>query len=260
MKIATWNVNSLNMRSQYLRIWLEKNGVDIIFLQETKTPDEKFPLSLFSDIGYKAYFYGQKSYNGVAILSLFDLDDVLRGFGSDSEEDEKRLITASYKNISFVSVYVPNGKEPDNPAFTKKIEFFDRLRTHLTGLRKKGNKVIAGGDFNVAIRNIDVWDPQNLDGSICFHPNEREKMKEILDAGFVDSFAYLNPEKKAFSWWDYRGGAFHKNEGMRLDYILVSDDISGYLTSCHIDRDSRKKAGELKPSDHSPVVVQIREL
>ncbi|MBN1150876.1 exodeoxyribonuclease III [candidate division WOR-3 bacterium] len=256
MKIATWNVNSINTRAEYLRIWLEKNAPDVIMLQETKTPDDKFPESFFMEVGYKSYFNGQKSYNGVAILSKKELTGVVKGFDGEAEA-EKRLISAFYDDKLIVCVYVPNGKSPADPSFKVKLDFFDKLREKLGENIK--NKIIVGGDFNVALRDIDVWDPVRLDGSICFNPEERKKMKSILDTGYVDSYSKIWPEKQAFSWWDYRDGSFHKNHGMRLDYLLFSKNMENDIISCKIDRESRKKAGELKPSDHSPVIAEIME-
>lgn len=256
MKIASWNVNSLKMRAEYLHIWLEKNDVDVILLQEIKTTDDKFPVSFFQEFGYRSYYYGQKSYNGVAILSKMNMENVVKGLDGYLEE-EKRFISAQYGDFVFASVYVPNGKSPEDPAFQIKLSFLEKLKNHLAGIRKPN--IVVGGDFNVAFRDIDVWDPVYLDGSICFHSSERQRMQAILDSGFVDSFAKINPGKQTFSWWDYRDGAFHKNHGMRLDYILVSENLSNWIVSSSIDRESRKKAGELKPSDHSPVLIEIRE-
>lgn len=244
------------MRMEYIRIWLEKNNPDIIMLQEIKTTDEKFPQSFFMEIGYKSYFYGQKSYNGVAFLSKKELTNIVKGFDGE-DQVEKRLISARYEDKLLICVYVPNGKNPDDPAFKDKLDFFDKLKKKLYKNRK--NKIIVGGDFNVALREIDVWDPVHLDGSVCFHPEERKKMRAILDMGFIDSYSKIWPEKQAFSWWDYRDGSFHKNHGMRLDYLLVSKNLENCVLSCKIDRESRKKIGELRPSDHSPVIAEITE-
>jgi len=260
LKIATWNVNSINSRFEYVANWLEENNIDILLIQETKTTDENFPENRFKELGYFSYFYGQKTYNGVAIISRFELDKISYGFPNGYNEDEKRLVYGRFKGINLISIYIPNGRSPDHPQFQHKLEFVKELTKLLRTSFPADDRTLLAGDFNIAPRPIDVFNPELLKNSVGFNPEEREAFNQIIKLGYIDIFARIYPDVQKFSWWDYRAGAFYKNLGMRIDNILITENLFDLISDCHIDRDARKKKGELKPSDHSPVVAVFKEL
>ena len=259
MKITTWNVNSINSRFDFIAAWLQKNHSDILLLQETKTPDYKFPQEKFKELGYHSYAYGQRTYNGVAILSVKPFDEIHTGFPNNYYSQEKRLIWGKYNDTYIINSYFPNGRNPQHPQFEHKLEFYENILSLLKKNFNKSDNILIAGDFNVAPREIDVWDPQLLANSVGFHIKERKAFQQLLDWGLHDLFALKNPNIQQFSWWDYRQGAFHRNWGMRIDHILTTDNLITRCTSCSIDREARKKKGELKPSDHSPLTAVFKD-
>lgn len=255
MKIATWNVNSINVRMPQLSAWLKTAAPDVVCVQETKCVDESFPYQELFELGYYSAFYGQRSYNGVAILSKDEPEDVVKGFPDDDEESQKRLIAATVTGVRIVSAYIPNGQSLGSDKFQFKLDWIQRLRRFFDETRKTTDEVVLCGDFNVAPDPADVWNPPAWEGHIHFSKPERAAIHFVKQWGFVDVFRKLNGDIKAFSWWDYRAGAFQKNHGLRIDHIWASPVLAERCIDCHIDTDPRKLE---KPSDHAPVIAEFR--
>ena len=257
MLIAAWNVNSLNMRLPRLLAWLAANRPDIVCLQETKLEDAKFPVLETTAAGYTAHFAGQKTYNGVAILVRSDLaaSDVAMGIpGFDDEQ--KRVIAATIAGIRIVGVYVPNGQAVASDKYRYKLAWYAALADMLRGELARHPALAVLGDFNVAPEDRDVHDPALWAGQVLCSDPERAAFRALLDAGLSDSFRLFEQPERTFSWWDYRQLAFPKNNGLRIDHILLSPALVSRCAASRIDRAARK--GE-KPSDHAPVLVELRD-
>lgn len=257
MLLASWNINGLRARLDFLRHWLRARQPDIVGLQELKLEEPQFPFAELEAEGYRAVVYGQKAWNGVAILSRHPaklLDKGLEG----SQGPEARLVSAEIGDLVFVTIYCPNGKDLDHPDFRWKLEWLDRLNDFVRTRLDPGRPAILCGDFNLCPEPLDSWDEGRLRGTIFHTEEERERFRRLKDQGFVDLFRHLHPERRAFSWWDYRAGAFHKNEGLRIDLILGTG-LADRVESAEIDREYRKKKDGLIPSDHAPVMVRLRE-
>ena len=252
MKIATWNVNSINVRMPQLAAWLKAADPDVVCVQETKCVDESFPYQELHDLGYYSAFYGQRSYNGVAIISKEEPKDVVKGLPNDDEESQKRLIAATINGVRIVDVYIPNGQSLDSDKFQFKLDWVQRLRAFFDDNYRLSEKVLLCGDFNVAPDPEDVWNPGAWEGSIHFSLPERAAINHVKQWGFVDAFRKMNGNVKEFSWWDYRAGAFQKNHGLRIDHIWVSEPLAATLSACVIDKSPRVLE---KPSDHTPLIA-----
>jgi exodeoxyribonuclease-3 len=257
LKIATWNVNSLNVRLQHVISWLIENQPDILCLQETKQVNEKFEHDAFSAIGYHSYHNGQKTYNGVAIISKKELNNI--NFNLPNFEDpQKRIIsgilTNNNESIYIVSAYIPNGQAVDSDKFIYKMNWLNKFSEWVEKLTKKYDEIILTGDFNIAPEDNDCHDPDAWIGQNLVSPSEREAFKNILKIGFHDSYRKINPDLKEYSWWDYRMAGFRRNLGMRIDHILVSTKMVPNITHSYIDKKPRKLE---RPSDHTPVVTEI---
>ncbi len=257
MKLATWNVNSLNVRLPHVLEWLQAQAagdeIDVLVLQETKLTDDKFPAQAFLDLGYEIAFFGQKTYNGVAIISKHPLLDVHKnivGF----EDDMARVISASVLGIRVIGAYFPNGQSPESDKFAYKMRWLEALTHWVRALSAQSEPIALMGDFNITWDDLDVWDPVELAGSIHCTDEERAHFKNLLDIGLFDAFRQLHPTEKKFSWWDYREAAFRRNKGLRIDHILLSTALKDQVQACEIDKDARKKE---RPSDHAPVWVQL---
>lgn len=255
MKIATWNVNSINIRLEQVLKWLETTGTDVLCLQETKCVDEKFPFEEINNIGYNVAFVGQKSYNGVAILSKHEIKDVQKNFHDDALDAPKRLIAATIKDIRIVNTYIPNGTELWTDKFTFKLDWLQRLRRMFDETCDKDKNVLLCGDFNVAPDERDVWNVGFWEGKLHFTKPERAAIHHVKQWGFVDVFRQMNGDAKEFSWWNYREGAFFKNQGLRIDHIWTSPKLAEKCVACWIDR---KPRGAERPSDHTPVVAEFK--
>ncbi len=255
MKVVCWNVNSINMRLNLLLKLLEEENPDIVLLQETKIVNEKFPKESIGDLGYNVVFNGQKTFNGVAILSKLPIDEYNINLPGNPVPDHARYIEAVVSNkdgnsYRVISVYVPNGQDIESDKFIIKKSFFESLKTHLEQLMQYDEKLIVGGDFNVANEKIDVYNSEKLKNSICYHFEEQNRFREILNLGLYDSYRELHPEKQEFTWWDYRKNAFEHNLGLRIDYLLLSPESLNDLNNAgHLV----KFRSETKPSDHVPV-------
>lgn len=255
MKVATWNVNSINVRMPQLLGWLENEDIDIICLQETKTVDENFPIASIKDAGYYAEFVGQKSYNGVAIISKFPITDVQKNFLDDDDESPKRLIAATINGLRIVNTYIPNGTQLGTDKFTFKLDWLQRLRRFFDDNCDKNSDVLLCGDFNVAPDELDVWSVPVWQGKLHFSKSERAAMHYVKQWGFVDVFRKMNGDVQEFSWWDYREGAWQRNRGLRIDHIWTSQSLADKCTKCWIDKAPRTLE---KPSDHTPVIAEFK--
>ena len=252
MKLVTWNINSIRARTQRLVGWLDANRPDVVCLQETKVEDAQFPLETVEKLGYRAVMFGQKSYNGVAILSTAELADVARGFGDDPADDEARVIAASTHGIRVVNVYVPNGQELTSDRYPYKLAWYGRLRAFLERTTSPDRPVVVCGDMNVTADDQDVWSPEAWRGQIHCSAPEREALATMRGWGLDDLFRVRKPEGGVWSWWDYRGVSFFKDQGLRIDHILTTPVLTAKCTSCVIDRNARKGQDA---SDHAPVIA-----
>ncbi|MEN6406653.1 MAG: exodeoxyribonuclease III [Thermoguttaceae bacterium] len=255
MKIATWNVNSIRAREERLLDWLGRTRPDAVCLQEIKVVDEVFPYAALEAAGYHATVFGQKTYNGVAILSLQKPTNVERGFGDGDDDSQARLLRASLGDVEVLSAYVPNGESVGSDKWAYKLRWMRRLKDYLTRRFTVGTPLALCGDFNVARDDLDVARPDDWAESVLCHPEIRTAMERLLDWGLIDVVRRRHPEGKLYSWWDYRNLAFPRNQGLRLDYILATEPLAARLTDAAIDRQERKSGGATKPSDHAPVVA-----
>ena len=257
MKFASWNVNSLNMRLARLLDWLAANRPDVICLQETKLEDVKFPIAPLDAAGYQVFHAGQKTYNGVAILARKGLEvaDVVAGI-DDFVDEQKRLLSATVDGIRVVCAYVPQGQVVDSDKYRYKLTWCEAVGAHLKNALATYPQLMVAGDFNVAPDDRDVHDPALWAGQIMCSDAERAAFRGFLAAGLVDTFRLFEQPPKTFSWWDYRQLAFPKNSGLRIDHILLSTSLAERCLSCRIDREARKG---LKPSDHAPVLIELRD-
>ena len=262
MLIATWNVNSIRTRLSQIIDWINQVNPDILCLQETKVMDESFPIEPFKNIGYSVEIYGQKSYNGVAIISKEKASNVKKGFGgyANSDEnieifqDQKRLITADFNGIKIINVYVPNGSSLGSVKFEYKINWLSCLASFLDKEEKKGNLICLMGDFNVAPSSLDIHDPNKYEGGIMASEIERNALNNVLKGRLIDSFRIFEKDTGHWSWWDYRNKAYELNKGWRIDHIYISKELSSKLKSCVIDSSPR---ANLQPSDHVPVMIDL---
>ena len=251
--VATWNVNSLRVRLPHLTEWLAANPVDAIALQETKLPDADFPAADLQALGWNSAFSGQRTYNGVAILSREPATDVVAGIpGFDDEQ--RRVLAASLGSLRVIDVYVPNGQTVGSDKFAYKLRWFDALREYVAAELARHPHLVVLGDFNVAPEDRDVHDPKAWEGSVHVSPPERAALQALLAAGLADCFRLFEQPEKSYSWWDYRMMAFRRNAGLRIDLILASNALAQKCGACHIDKAPRKLE---RPSDHTPVVASF---
>jgi exodeoxyribonuclease-3 len=253
MRIATWNVNSLKVRLPHVLDWLKANPVDVLCLQETKQQDEDFPQDDIQAAGYHSVFSGQKTYNGVAILSREKAVDEQRGIPG-LEDDQKRVIAATFGGIRVVNVYVPNGQTVDSDKYYYKLKWLDALRNWLKEELTHYLKLAVLGDYNIAPEDRDVHDPVVWQGNVLVSEAERIHFRNLIKLGLHDSFRLFEQPEKSFTWWDYRMMAFRRNHGLRIDHILISEALVAQCKSCVIDKAQRKLE---RPSDHAPVVVEL---
>lgn len=255
MRLATWNVNSLGARLPRVLEWLEQVQPDVLCLQETKIADASFPLLELSELGYVAVTHGMNQWNGVAILSKEEAADVSRGFDEEPgfPDPEARALAVGWRDLRIWSVYVPNGRTPEDPHYEYKLAWLAALRKALQAEMDAGRTLLVCGDFNVAPEDKDVWDMAAFEGSTHVTKAERDAVKALLELGLTD----LQPrivKGEPFTYWDYRAGNFHKGLGMRIDLMLLANALVPKVTDVYIDRDARKGK---KPSDHAPIVVDL---
>lgn len=259
MRIATWNVNGLRARLDFVRHWLRARQPDLVALQELKLTPEQFPHAELEAEGYCALVHGQKSWNGVAILSRNESELCQLGLPGQ-EEMGSRLLIARLPGLSFASLYVPNGKHLGHEDFGRKLLWLDALADHLETHHRPDEPLLLGGDFNVCPTARDSWVGSAADGMIFHTEAERSRMRRLAKWGLFDLYREREPESTAFSWWDYRDGAFYKNRGLRIDLLLGTASVLKRVGGVAIDREYRKKKDELTASDHAPVMVEIEPL
>lgn len=254
MKVASWNVNSVAARSERLLAWLAKETPDILCIQELKAVEESFPRDAVSALGYHAAVFGQRTYNGVAILAKVPLQDLRRGLDDGDEESDARLISARVGDLRVVCCYVPNGQTVSSPKFAYKLAWLDRLTAYLARHHTPAEPLLVCGDFNIAPEDRDVYDPEGLREDVLCHPLVREKWHALLAFGLVDTYRMHVADAGKYSWWDYRMLGFPKNRGLRIDFVLATEALAARCTSARIDRDERKGK---QPSDHAPVIAEL---
>ena len=253
MKLVTWNVNSLKVRLPQVLDWLQTNPVDVLCLQETKLTDDKFPVSEIEAAGYQVVFSGQKTYNGVAILSRHPITDVVKN-NPLFEDEQQRLLTVTIAGMRIVCAYIPNGQSVDSDKYTYKLRWLDALSQWLEAELKQHAQLALLGDYNIAPADADVHDPALWEGQVLCSDAERAAFQRLCALPLADAFRLFPQAEKLFSWWDYRQMAFRRNRGMRIDHILLSPPLAARCTACEIDKLPRKWE---QPSDHTPVIATL---
>jgi exodeoxyribonuclease-3 len=253
VKIATWNVNSLRVRLPHLLPWLAAHTPDVMCLQETKCEDEAFPAAELEAAGYRVLHHGQRTYNGVAILSRIEGAGACRGIPA-FEDPQSRVIAADFDGVRVVSVYVPNGQSVGSDKYAYKLRWFEALRDWLRAELAAHPKLAVLGDFNVAPEDRDVHDPKAWEGQVLASAPEREALRGVVGLGLADAFRLFEQPDKSYTWWDYRMGAFRRNLGLRIDHVLLSPALAGGCASCTIDTAPRRLE---RPSDHAPVMCEV---
>jgi len=254
MKIATWNVNSLKVRLPHLLKWLATNPVDVLCLQETKLTDDKFPVDAINAAGYQVAFSGQKTYNGVAILSKLPLEDIQKN-NPLYDDPQQRILAATVAGVRFICAYVPNGQAVDSDKYVYKMAWLAALRDWLEAELARHPQLAILGDYNIAPEDRDVHDPIEWGEGIHVSPRERAALGTLTALGLQDAFRLFEQPEKSYSWWDYRMMGFRRNRGLRIDHILLSPALAARCDACIIDRDPRKWE---QPSDHTPVIATLR--
>ncbi len=253
MKLATWNVNSITVRLPQVLAWLETSPVDALVLQETKITDDKFPHAEIEAAGWRVQWFGQKTYNGVALLSRNEAADIVHNIpGFDDEQ--ARVITGTVDGVRVIGAYFPNGQAPDSDKFEYKMRWLDALHDLVRDELTRHPQLVLMGDYNIAPEDRDVYDPVAWAGQIHCTPEERAHFGQLLGLGLTDAFRLFEQPPKSWSWWDYRNLAFRKNQGLRIDHILVSESLKPRVSACVIDKLPRKNE---RPSDHAPVLVTL---
>lgn len=255
MKIATWNCNSVRARLERVGQWLQKHQPDVLCLQELKCTQEDFPREAFENMGYHCTVYGQKTYNGVAFLSKNMPQEVVMGMPDGVEDEQARVLSATWGDVRIVNVYAPNGQSLDSKAFTYKLQWYDRLLRFVQPQLLPESRGLLVGDFNIAPEDLDVYDPALWAGQVLCSEQEREAWKKLCALGLSDLFRTQHPLEQKFSWWDYRMLAFPKNLGLRIDHLLATRALSAQCTQVEIDREERKGK---QPSDHAPVWAEFQ--
>jgi exodeoxyribonuclease-3 len=260
MKIATWNVNSVKARIDNAVAWLKESNPDIVCLQELKCEDGAFPAAAFEELGYNVLTHGQKTYNGVAILSKMKGEDVTRGLPGEPEDSQARYIEAVFASgsriVRVASIYLPNGNPPDTEKFSYKLRWMDRLGHHAANLLKLEVPLVLAGDYNVIPTALDARFPDAWTGDALFRPESRAKFRALLNLGLTDAVRQVHGEKPdLYTFWDYQAGAWQRNNGIRIDHLLLSPQAADLLADARIDRDVRTQE---RPSDHVPVVITLK--
>tara|TARA_B100000700_G_C15001671_1_gene836589 strand:- start:243 stop:1019 length:777 start_codon:yes stop_codon:yes gene_type:complete len=257
MKIISWNVNSVRARLENILAYIKESSPDILFLQEIKTEEVNFPKESFQTLGYNSYVFGQKSYNGVAFLSKYEISNI--NFNSIKDKlKQSRIITGEVKlknkKIKLINIYVPNGNPIDTPKYEYKKTWLESFIKFIKNDLKKNSNIIISGDFNIIPEEMDVYDPQRYENDALFKLEIRKKYRELINLGFYDVYRYYNKSKREYTFWDYFAGSWQKNYGMRIDHFLVSKNIIENLRSISINKKPRSK---IKPSDHTPIELEI---
>ena len=254
MKIATWNINSIAVRLTHVLDWLKANRPDALCLQEIKCKEDKFPADAFREIGYRAEIFGQQTYNGVATLSLAEASDVQKGFLGDAEDAQRRLLATTINGVKIINVYIPNGSEVGSEKYAYKLDWLAKLRKFFDDCCDVNDQVVLCGDFNIAPEDRDVHDPKVWAGQILCSDAERAALQTIEDWGLVDVFRQHHEDSGVYTWWDYRGGAFPKNKGLRIDHLWATEPLAELCAAVWVDKAPRALP---QPSDHVPVVAEF---
>ena len=264
MKLATWNVNSLGVRLHQVLDWLAANPVDVLALQELKLTDDKFPADAFLQAGYQAQWFGQKTYNGVALITRQPVVDVVKNIPG-FDDDMARVISATVpsplaatggKGIRVIGAYFPNGQEPGSEKFDYKMNWLKGLRNWVSKELASHSHLVLMGDYNITFDDDDVWDPVGLKDTIHCTEEERYHLRALVSLGLVDAYRLFEHEAKSYSWWDYRDFGFRRNRGLRIDHVLISKALQPLASACQIDKQPRKNE---RPSDHAPVVLTLED-
>ncbi len=254
MKIATWNVNSIRVRIPHLMDWVKRADPDIVLLQELKTTDDQFPRMAMDELGYNLAMVGQKTYNGVAILSKLPINVEQTALPGDSTDEQARYVEAVVGNVRVASIYLPNGNPVETEKFTYKLRWMDRLTAHAQSLLALEEAVVLGGDFNVCPTNHDVYDPKGFaDDALC-RPESRARFRELCHLGYTDALRAFHSEIGLFTYWDYQAGRWNRDEGLRIDHLMLTPQAVDRLVASEVDRGPR---GMDKPSDHTPVWCEL---
>ena len=262
MQIASWNVNSVRTRLDHVLNWLEHSQADLLALQETKVDDPQFPLEPFLQKGYQVQFYGQKAYNGVALISRMPVEDVRMGFSAELIDDDeaeelsaqKRVISALIDGVRVVNLYVPNGSSLSSDKYNYKLAWLSCLERYLRAIQTRDEPLCVVGDFNIGLEARDLPDPDRLSGGIMASDRERDALRAALGPDLQDAFRLFEANSGHWSWWDYRSGAWDRDRGWRIDHVYLDETLRGVARSCSIDKQER---GRVQPSDHAPVVVDL---
>ncbi len=252
-KLASWNVNSLTVRLPQVLEWMLGNDIDLLALQETKLVDESFPTSAFAEQGYHLVFSGQKTYNGVALISRYPINDVVKDI-PDLVDPQRRILAATVGDLRIINLYVPNGAAVSSDKYHYKLDWLQKVTAFVRHQLEDYPKVAVVGDFNIAPEDRDVHDPAEWEGCIHVSPLERQAFADLLALGLSDSFRNFTQEERLFSWWDYRAAGFRRNRGLRIDHILLSKELNSLCHHSAIDKEPRKAE---RPSDHAPVWVEL---
>jgi exodeoxyribonuclease-3 len=252
MRFATWNINGTKARLGYVLRWLDEVSPDVVGFQEIKTTADRFPRDELAEVGYQALVYGQKGWNGVAVLSKREPTLIQEGL-TGQDEAGARLLTAEVDGVLFTTVYVPNGKSLEHPDYPGKLEWLDSLVAYIHGINGRGQPHLLCGDFNVTPAPIDSWSEERMAGRIHHSAPERLRIARLLDSPMIDLWRDARPDDAGFTWWDYRQGAFHKRQGLRIDLMLATSDLAGAMTDIALSRRWRKKLDGMIASDHLPV-------
>lgn len=255
MRIASWNVNSVRLRLPNVLAWLAQQTPDVVLLQELKCQDDQFPAADFAAAGYKSAVFGQKAWNGVAILSRHEITDVMRGLPGGDNDEQSRYIEATVNGIRVASIYLPNGNPVDTEKYPYKLGWCDRLINHAKGLLAQDIPVVLGGDYNIIPEPRDCHDPKAWAGDALFLLESRRKLRQILHLGYTDALRVFNDQPHQFTFWDYQAGAWPRNAGIRIDHLLCSPRAADKLEACVIDSAPR---GEEKASDHTPIMATLK--
>ena len=255
MQLATWNVNSLNVRQPQVLDWLAANPVDVLALQELKLTDDKFPALAFGEAGYQSQWFGQKTYNGVALLSRQPAADVIKNIPG-FPDDQSRVLCATIKGVRVIGAYFPNGQAPDSDKFVYKMRWLEAMRAWVRSEMDQHPNLVLMGDYNITFDDADVWDPEGMRETIHCTTEERTHLNALIELGLSDAVRLFPQPEKNFSWWDYRNAAFRRNQGMRIDHILISDALKARASACVVDKQPRKNE---RPSDHAPVVLTLAD-
>ena len=255
MQLATWNVNSLNVRLPQVIDWLAANPVDVLALQELKLTDDKFPAQALAEIGYQAQWFGQKTYNGVALLSKTPATEVIKNIPG-FEDEQSRVLCGTVDGVRVIGAYFPNGQEPGSDKFAYKMRWLTALRKWVQTEMAAHPKLVLMGDYNITFDDLDVWDPEGLRETIHCTTEERLHLNALIDLGLTDAVRLFPQPEKNFSWWDYRDFGFRRKRGLRIDHILITEALKAQASACAVDVAPRKNE---RPSDHAPVVLTLAD-